>query len=197
MPDAHAWTPFGLVNIIQFRLYEPYVPDGPDMPNDAETDAAVELVEKMGLEFEADGGPRIAGRILGYLLLSPQPRSLDRMARDLLVSKTSASTNARLLERRGALERVSRPGDRRDFYRISPNLHLRILARSVERIRAMSELMETACTSSPRQPVEVQDRLRTFGEFFDYMLDVVSEARRHWESEHDHADAGPSARAAG
>jgi DNA-binding transcriptional regulator GbsR (MarR family) len=168
------------------------------MPTDSQTQAASELVEKMGLEFEADGGPRIAGRIVGYLLLSPQPRSLDRIAHDLLVSKTSASTNARLLERRGALERVSHPGDRRDFYRISPNLHLRILARSVDRMRAMSELIGDARASFKGQAAEVQERLRTFDQFFEYMLDVVSEARRHWESEHERrGTAGASAGATG
>lgn len=168
------------------------------MANDRE-EAAIELIERMGLEFETDGGPRIAGRILGYLLLSPQPRSLDRMAADLLISKTSASTNARLLERRGALERASRPGDRRDFYRVSPKLHLRILARSVDRIRAMSETMEAARASFAAESPEVKERLRTFGQFFDYMLEVVSEARRHWESEHDRDHAGPDlpARVAG
>jgi len=115
------------------------------------------------------------------------------MAHDLLISKTSASTNARMLERRGALERVSRPGDRRDFYRISPNLHLRILARSVDRMRAMSELIGEARASFTGQAAEVQERLRTFDQFFEYMLDVVSEARRHWESEHERSGAGSAA----
>ena len=76
------------------------------------------FVERMGLALEADGLPRIAGRIFGLLLVSEEPRSLDELAAELRVSKASVSTNARLLEHRGVLEQVSRPADRRDYYRI-------------------------------------------------------------------------------
>ncbi|HEX7238759.1 MAG TPA: hypothetical protein VF263_00725 [Longimicrobiaceae bacterium] len=47
------------------------------------------LIERMGLHFEADGMPRIAGRMLGHLVVRPDPRSLDELAGDL---------HARLLE---------------------------------------------------------------------------------------------------
>ena len=56
------------------------------------------FIERMGLAFESDGLPRIAGRIFGLLLLSEDCRSLDELAAELKVSKGSVSTNARLLE---------------------------------------------------------------------------------------------------
>ena len=68
----------------------------------------------MGLALEADGLPRIAGRIFGLLLISEDALSLDKLASELRVSKASVSTNARMLEHRGVLEQVSRPADRRD-----------------------------------------------------------------------------------
>src|SRR5215210_7376371 len=88
---------------------------------DAQT---VNFVERMGLVLEADGLPRIAGRIFGLLLVSEEARSLDDLASELRVSKGSASTNARLLEQRGLLERVCRPADRRDYYAVPPELFL-------------------------------------------------------------------------
>ena len=56
--------------------------------------ATTQFTDRMGLLFEAEGRPRIAGRIFGYLLLSDDPRSLDQLADSLRVSKASASTNA-------------------------------------------------------------------------------------------------------
>src|SRR5207244_11454935 len=44
------------------------------------------------------GVPQTAARLYGYLLLCPEPVSLDRIAADLEVSKSSASVAARLLE---------------------------------------------------------------------------------------------------
>lgn len=143
------------------------------------------IVERMGLEAEADGLPRISGRILGYLLLNTEARSLDDLAEGLLISKTSASANARLLERIGAVERVSRPGDRRDYYRVAGDLHVRMMARRMARLGAMRDLVEEALDSEAAGSPDVRHRLETFASFFEHMLDVVREARRRWEGEHD------------
>ena len=101
-----------------------------------------QFIEKMGLFFEADGAPRISGRILGLLLLTPGDCSLDDLADELQVSKASVSTNARLLESWGAVERTSRPGDRRDYYRIADDVEARMLERRLERMRSMRGLIE-------------------------------------------------------
>src|SRR5690554_5102322 len=81
--------------------------------------ASVEdFVERMGLMMEADGMRRIAGRLYGFLLVHDEAYSLDELAERLKVSKASVSTNARFLEQVGILERMSTPGDRRDYYRM-------------------------------------------------------------------------------
>jgi DNA-binding transcriptional regulator GbsR (MarR family) len=54
-------------------------------------------------------------------------QSLDEMAEQLQVSKASVSANARLLETIGMIERVTKPGDRRDYYAAtSPDVHRRL-----------------------------------------------------------------------
>ena len=82
----------------------------------------IEFVERMGRLLEVDGLSRIAGRLFGALLLASSEESLDDLAAHLNVSKASVSVNARLLEQRGLIELASRPGDRRDFYRMTPDL---------------------------------------------------------------------------
>lgn len=82
-------------------------------------DQAVEqFVERMALICEKEGMPRIAGRIFGYLLATDETFSLEELAERLQSSKASASTNARMLEQFGMIQRVSVLGDRRDFYRV-------------------------------------------------------------------------------
>ncbi len=113
----------------------------------------------MGLALESEGLPRIAGPIFGLLLVSEDCRSLDDLAGELGVSKASASTNARLLEQRGVLERNSRPSDRRDYYRIPPDLFSHTMAQRLERWRRFHEAISEARSSVPIRSRKVLDRL--------------------------------------
>jgi len=102
-------------------------------------DAAEEFIEMMGRHFEEEGTARIAGRLVGMLMLTEDPASLDELAERLQVSKGSVSLNARLLEDWGIAERITRPGDRRDFYRIAPDVSTRLLERQIARIRVLDD----------------------------------------------------------
>jgi DNA-binding transcriptional regulator GbsR (MarR family) len=99
------------------------------------TDATDGFIEMMGRHFEEEGVPRIAGRLFGLLMLVERDSSLDELAETLNVSKGSVSSNARLLENWGVAERVTRPGDRRDYYRIAPDLSERLVSRQIERMQ--------------------------------------------------------------
>ena len=58
------------------------------------------------------GVPQTAARLYGYLLLRPEPVSLDRITVDLQVSKSSASVAARLLEMYTLVRRHGERGSR-------------------------------------------------------------------------------------
>ncbi len=77
--------------------------------------------EKVGLHFEKLALPRMAGRALGWMLVSDAPyHTLDGIAEALQASKGSISTMTRLLIQLGLMERVALPGQRRDHFRIKP-----------------------------------------------------------------------------
>lgn len=93
------------------------------------------FVEQMGLLWENEGFPRIAGRIFGLLAANPEPFSLDEMAAALAVSKASISTDARRLERIGLLLRIAHAGDRRDYYALAADAPARMLALRLDAVR--------------------------------------------------------------
>ena len=140
------------------------------------------FIERMGLALESDGLPRIAGRIFGLLLVSEDARSLDDLARELRVSKGSVSTNARMLEQRAVLERISRPGDRRDYYRVPPDLFSHTMAHRVARWQRFHEAIGAARTSLPIRSPEVLDRLLEYEEAYAYMSRVITEALSRWQA---------------
>jgi DNA-binding transcriptional regulator GbsR (MarR family) len=140
------------------------------------------FIERMGLALEADGLPRIAGRVFGLLLVSEDARSLDDLARELRVSKASVSTNARMLEQRAVLERISRPGDRRDYYRVPTNLFSHTMAQRVARWQRFHEAIGAARTSLPIRSREVRERLEEYQAAYAFMSQVITEALAQWQT---------------
>ncbi len=118
----------------------------------------LDFIERMGLLSERDGFPRIAGRIFGLALLSPRACSLDEIAEQLGVSKASVSNDARMLEKLGMVERVSRPGDRKDYYQITRDSTERSLATRIAHLRTFEEAISDALTM-PIEHHDVRDRL--------------------------------------
>ncbi len=126
--------------------------------------AAEEYVERMGLLWEGQGLPRIAGRMIGYLGLQPDAITLDEMADALGVSKASVSNDARRLERLGFVARVGRAGDRRDYYALAPDMPARVVAQKLEELEQLqASLVEAA--DLPDMAAPVKARLQAFGEF--------------------------------
>lgn len=117
------------------------------------------FVERVGRFFEGDAAPRTSGRMLGLLLLEPDELSIDDIAERLRVSRASVSTNARNLEGFGVVERVSRLGDRRDFYRIAPDLERTLLRHRMERLAAVELLLEAGTATPAARDERVRGRL--------------------------------------
>jgi DNA-binding transcriptional regulator GbsR (MarR family) len=141
------------------------------------------FIERAGLLWQKDGLPRIAGRIFGLTLISPDPCSLDDIADTLGVSKASVSNDARLLEKMGLIERVSLPGDRRDYYQITPQSLERSLEARVQRVRELQDLMEFGMRL-PIKRAEVKERLEDHRLAFEHMVDAFAEALEQLRARH-------------
>ena len=132
--------------------------------------AAERYVERMGLLWEAEGLPRIAGRMLGYLALQAEPATLDDLAGALGVSKASVSNDARRLERLGLIERASRPADRRDYYAIAPDMPARVVAQKLADLERLQAAM-SAASDLPETPDVVRARLGAFTAFHGRVIE--------------------------
>jgi len=96
------------------------------------TDAIRNYIEKMTLILEANGMSRTAGRVLAYLLIcSPREQSMHDLIDALGLSKSSISTSTQTLIQLSLIERVSLPGQRRDYYRIISGVWDKIMAKHI------------------------------------------------------------------
>ena len=140
------------------------------------------LIEKFGLAFEAEGMPRIAGRIVGFMMLQDGACSLDDLAERLMISKTSASTNTRLLEQHGFLDRVAKPGDRRDYYQMATDPGERLVSSAKRRMENFRKLVTEAADAVPPSRKETQGRLRSLCRFYEFLLDDFEDRMRRWRT---------------
>jgi DNA-binding transcriptional regulator GbsR (MarR family) len=134
--------------------------------------ARTRFVERFGLLFEEEGFPRIAGRLTAHLLVSDREQSLDEIADALGVSKASVSTDARRLEAKGIIERTSRPGDRRDYYRVAPDGFRTMLQARLESLRRFDAVLRDAGQLSV--PSAVRRRITEWSEFHQSMIDAFT-----------------------
>ncbi|RUT34846.1 transcriptional regulator [Arsenicitalea aurantiaca] len=136
-------------------------------------DPVVNFIELMGLQFQGDGAPRIAGRIYGLLLMEGRPLGLQDMATRLQVSRASISTNARLLATKGLVELVSQPGDRQDYYQLIPVPHVSILETVSARMASAAERMTQAEAMLPEEMGEAKTRVRALVSFYRQSADFM------------------------
>ena len=122
-------------------------------------------MERFALLLEGEGLPRMAGRILGWLLVCDPPvQSATDLAQVLQASKGSVSTMTALLIRAGMVERVGRPGDRRDYYRLAPGTMSSLVRGATARLTAMRQTLQEGLSLLAEKPAELRQRM---GEFYD------------------------------
>lgn len=140
------------------------------------------FIEQLGVLLETDGYSPVAGRLFGLLLLTEDTCSLDELARELAVSKASVSINVRLLAQRGVVERVGQPGDRRDHYRIAPDLLARTMEQRLARWRRFHEAIASARGTPAIRSRTVRARLDELEQAYAHMLGVTTRALEEWRS---------------
>jgi DNA-binding transcriptional regulator GbsR (MarR family) len=142
------------------------------------------FVEDVGLLLEEGGLPRMAGRILGWLLICDPPhQSTKELAETLQASKGSISTMTRLLIQLGVIERVALPGQRRDHFQIKPGGWSQMVMRDIAEISTGYQLAERGLQLLDGRPVESQERLKEARDLYAFLEREYPRLIERWEKE--------------
>jgi DNA-binding transcriptional regulator GbsR (MarR family) len=146
------------------------------------SDEQLLVIEDFGLVFEAHGMPRMAGRILGRLLMCDPPhQSMNQLAEALGASKGSVSTMSRLLIDKGMVERLCFPGDRHDYFRVRSGTTSDMFRDQMRHAKAQLDLFERAMLVADDRSDEGLRRLRDAHDFFAFIQREIPELLRRWE----------------
>lgn len=140
------------------------------------------FIEQMGLTLDRGGGTRTLGRLLGLLLVAEEPLSLDDMATLLQVSKASVSTNARRCQDVGLAHRVSKPGDRRDYYELTSGAFGRMLETRFTVIQEMIQLIERGLRAINADNDQARARLEEMRDFYAFVGLEMQSAIQRWNA---------------
>lgn len=146
--------------------------------------AVTDFIERLAVSLEREGLPRIAGRLVGFFL-THQGRlvSLEDLSAELRISRGSASTNTRLLEGMGIIDRVSVPGDRRVLYRTTEDPYGRVVAHSTARVRDRQRIVLETLDALPPDDASTRESLELMARFQSVVLEETGRLLARWRED--------------
>ncbi len=142
------------------------------------------FVEQVGEIFASAGHQRIAGRLFGWLLICDPPhQSAAEILEATGSSKASVSTNLKLLQAAGLVERIGVPGERRAYYQMNLNAWSQDLRGRLAEISAMRRVAESGLEALESAPVERRERLEAMRAFYTFFEKEMPMLLEHWEQE--------------
>lgn len=141
-----------------------------------------QFVEEMGLFYQQYGIARIGGRMLGLLMIAPEPLSLDDMARLLQVSRASISTNARNASFSPLLRRTSRAGDRRDYYEFAQDAWEHYLSAATASVHQLERIATFGIAAVTPSNTLGKARLEEMAQLCDFYLAEINAMIERWRT---------------
>jgi DNA-binding transcriptional regulator GbsR (MarR family) len=142
------------------------------------------FIEEFGLFVEGIGLPRMAGRILAWLLIcDPPEQTMQELTTALQASKSSISTMTRLLIQFRMVERISLPGERRDYYRTPPDFWERWLEDSVNKIAEFRKMAARGLALLDGQPPEQRRRLQAMHDVYLLLEEEYPRLVEQWKQQ--------------
>jgi DNA-binding transcriptional regulator GbsR (MarR family) len=147
-------------------------------------DDKLHFVEEVGHFLEHSGLTRMAGRMLGWLLICDPPhQTMPQIAEAVQASKGSISSASRLLIRVGLVERFSLPGERRDYYRLRFGAWDALLAIKLTELARMREIAERGLAAIDGAPPAARQRLDELREMAAFLEREYPRLLARWQQE--------------
>jgi len=132
------------------------------------------FIEEVALRLETTGFPRMWGRVFAALLVAEPPeQTADDLTDTLHASRGSISTATRALEQMNLIERISKTGVRKDYFRNKPGAWPELMRKRNEALTIMRDIAERGLELIDSDDPEVRlglEEMRDFVAFFEQEL---------------------------
>jgi DNA-binding transcriptional regulator GbsR (MarR family) len=142
------------------------------------------FIEDISLYFEQMGLPRMAGRILGMLLVSnPPEQSLSDLCEVLQASKSALSTTTRLLTEMGLIERVPSAKPREVAFRFKAGGWVVFMRMRLRLMASLHQIAEQGLALLKDEPPALRERLQEAHDMFSLIEEELPALLRRIENE--------------
>lgn len=141
-------------------------------------------VDDFGMMFEGFGLQRMVGRSLGALLVSGESElSAEELAEALQASRGSISSATKTLTQMGLVQRYTRRGERRDYFRVKPGAWEEMMRQEMDSIKAWRGLAERGLAIAGAEEEETREKLGDMLDFFVHLEREFPAIIDRWQEE--------------
>lgn len=142
----------------------------------------LELIEKFGVFMERNGNSPAESRIIALLLVSDIPElTFEEIYQTLQISKSAASNSINRLLNLDQIDYITKPGDRKRYFRSTMPLWEERFQRSFDRIFKMSELMQEVIDQKPKSDKEMKKNMQDFVHFMTFLQTELPLLYKKWK----------------
>ena len=142
------------------------------------------FIEDISLYLEQMGVPRMAGRILGVLLIAnPPEQSITDLVQILQASKSAVSTSTRLLSEMGLIERAPSALPRQIAFRFKPGGWLAFVRMQLKLMASLHQVAEQGLEMLKGEPPELRERLQEAHNLFSRIEEEMPALLEHIEKQ--------------
>ena len=147
------------------------------------TDKQLKLIEELGVFHEQNGVQPAAARILSLLLVSDKTElTFEEIYETLNLSKSATSNSLNFLINTEKLEYITRPGERKRYFRIKIRSLKEGIQKSLEGINAFNILLKKVVNLRTKSTGEFNSSLEEVAQFLDFIHTELPRLFQKWEA---------------
>ena len=132
-----------------------------------------QFVDRWSAILALEGLPPVAGRLWAWLLVcEPEDQTVEQIAEAIGASRGAISGAVRMLEPSGLIVRSKRRGDRREYWRTSPDAMVHSLEAKERQTRPSLLALDTVITALSDRPEASLARLRETQRLYAMLIDT-------------------------
>lgn len=141
----------------------------------------LKFTEDFSLIFEENGHPRIAGQIIGWLIIcDPPEQSFSDLVENLQVSKASVSNMTRMLLQVGFIEKVRKPGERQLYFKLVDDAWRKVMENHLEFVFSLRDLASQYLEEPDHKNI---DRLQEMHEYHKFIAQKMPQVIEDFKKE--------------
>lgn len=139
-------------------------------------------IEDVGIFYEKYGLPKMAGRILGYLISSESDNnSFEELIDALKASKGSISGNINLLLTQKMIEKHMLTGDRKSYYKIAINSLQDIMEAKAKSVSEFRYIFEKGMNINSNKLSENYKALTGVLKYYEFLEEEIPLLKTKWD----------------